>query len=196
MKRTIALALEDRAHEMVIGALLARIFSNEGQNLHDWELVVLSNRGGHSLKQASEYAKKCRGAEETCDLLVVASDANCSTFVEKRNQVQKLLKHYAGQFALALPDPHIEHWLLLDPSAFQQAVGIRHGIVLPDYKCEKNYYKTELNCLLQSEGIVPEYSGGIEYAPHIIRHLDIPLARRDTSFDEFYTAVRACLRGV
>ena len=41
MKRTIALALEDRAHETVIRALFARIFSDEDQNLHDWDLVVL-----------------------------------------------------------------------------------------------------------------------------------------------------------
>ena len=83
MKRTIALALEDRSHEMVIGALLARIFSDEGHDLHDWELVVLSDRGGGSLKHAYDFAKKCRDPGQACDLLVIASDANCSTFVKK-----------------------------------------------------------------------------------------------------------------
>ncbi|MCH8243026.1 MAG: hypothetical protein IH897_10505, partial [Planctomycetes bacterium] len=176
MKRTIALALEDRAHETVIRALLARIFSDEGQNLHDWALVVLSNRGGVSLECAYDYAKKCRDPGQACDLLVIASDANCSEFVEKRNEIQKHLEQYAGRIALALPNPHIERWLLLDPEAFQQGVGIPRGIVLPQYKCDKNYYKTELNSLLQSEGIVPQFPGGIEFAPGIIKHLDMPLA--------------------
>ena len=196
MRRTIALALEDRAHETVIRALLARIFSDEGQNLHDWELVILSNRGGHSLKRAYDYAKKCKDPGQACDLLVVASDANCSTFVKKRSEIQKHFEAYAGRVAFALPDPHIEHWLMLDPGAFQQGVGIPHGIVLPPYKCDKNHYKTELNRLLQSEGIVPQFPGGIEFAPDIIKHLEMHLACKDTSFNEFYTAVRACLRNV
>ena len=196
MKRTIALAVEDRAHETVIRALLVRIFSDDAQNLHDWEIVVLSNRGGRSLEHAYDFAKKCTRPEQACDLLVVASDANCSKFVDKRNEIQKHFKQYAGRIALALPDPHIEHWLLLDPKAFQKGIGIPKGISLPQYKCDKNYYKTELNRLLQSEGIVPQFSGGIEFAPDIIKHLDMPLACKDTSFNAFYTAVRACLRGV
>lgn len=196
MKRTIALALEDRAHETIILAVLARIFSDEGEDLHDWELAVLSNRGGDSLKRAYDYAKSCKNPEQAPDLLVIASDANCSTFVKKRNEIQNRIEAYPGQSALALPDPHIEHWLLLDPDAFQRGVGIPRGIVLPQYKCDKNYYKTELNRLLQSEGIVPQFPGGIEFAPEIIKHFDMPLARKDTSFNEFYTAVRACLRGV
>lgn len=196
MKRTIGLALEDRAHETIIRALLARIFSDERQDLHDWELVVLSNRGGGSLKRAYDYAKKNRDPGRTCDLLIVASDANCSKFVKKRKDIKKHFEGYTGRVALALPDPHIEHWLLLDPKAFQLGVGIPKGIVLPPHKCDKNYYKTELNRLLQSEGIVPQFAGGIEFAPNIIKYLDMPLACKDTSFREFHTAVRACLKGV
>lgn len=196
MKRTIVLALEDRAHEAVIRALLVRIFSDEGQDLHDWELRILSNRGGGSLERAYRYAKENRGLGQACDLLVIASDANCSSFVGRRKDIQSKLGEYTGQTALALPDPHIEHWLLLDPGAFQKGVGISRGIVLPRYKCDKNYYKTELNRLLKSEGIVPQFPGGIEFAPDIIKHLDMPLARKDTSFDEFYTAVRNSLRSV
>ena len=194
MKQTIVLALEDRAHETVISALLARIFSDEGQNLRDWKLVIISNRGGRSLDRAYDYAKECGDPGQACDLLVIASDANCSTFVKKRNEIQKHFQQYAGRIALALPDPHIEQWLLLDPSAFRQGVDIPHGIVVPQKKCDKNYYKTELNRLLKSEGIVPQFPGGIEFAPDIIRHLDMPLACKDTSFNEFYTAVRDCLR--
>ena len=90
MKRTIALAVEDRAHETVIRALLVRIFSDDAQNLHDWEIVVLSNRGGRSLEHAYDFAKKCTRPEQACDLLVVASDANCSKFVDKRNEIQNI----------------------------------------------------------------------------------------------------------
>ena len=195
MKRTIALAVEDRAHETVIRALLARIFSDEAENLHDWEVVVLSNRGGRSLERAYDYAKKCTRPGQACDLLVIASDANCSTFVKKRKQIEGHLEEYAGRFALALPDPHIEHWLLLDPKALQKGVGIPKGIALPQYKCDKNYYKTELNRLLMSNEIVPQFPGGIEFAPDIIKHLDMALACKDTSFNEFYTTVRDFLRG-
>jgi len=152
-----------------------------------------NERGGNG-ERAFKYAKTCRDPRQTSDLLVIASDANCSTFVKKRNEIQKRLKDYPGPIALALPDPHIEHWLLLDPRAFQQGVDIAQGIELPQYKCDKNYYKTELNRLLQSEGIVPQFPGGIEFAPDIIKHLNMPLACKDTSFKEFFTAVRTCLR--
>lgn len=195
MKRSIALALEDTAHEQVLGALLARIFSEESEPLENWDYRVLPHRGGSgSVTAATDYVNRCKRRGHACDLFVWASDANCKGFVEKRNEIKRRLQGYPGKYALALPNPHIEHWLILDPQAFQKGVGLSHAVQAPKFKCDKGYYKKTLNELLRSSGVIPQFPAGIEYAPEIIKHLDLHTARKDTSFDEFYTSVVACLK--
>ena len=195
MKRTIALILEDRAHEFVIMALLAHIFADEGESLGNWDVNVLcARRGSVLLGVATEYVNRCKKGDPPCDLFVLASDANCRGFVEKRNEVQQLFEGYPGRYALALPNPHIERWLILDPQAFQKGVGLSRGVQAPRVKCDRDYYKKTLSQLLRSAGIVPQFPAGIEFAPEIIKHLNLHTARKDTPFDEFYTSVRACLK--
>jgi len=57
------------------------------------------------------------------DLLVVAIDSNCRVFNACRSEVEDAVKDAPIPRILAIPDPHIERWLLLDSAAFKSALG-------------------------------------------------------------------------
>ena len=81
---------------------------------------------------------------------------------------------------LAIPDPHIERWLLLDGAAFKAVFGT--GCDAPDLKCERNHYKRQLMDAIQSAGTTPRL-GGIEYAEEIVQHMNLDrVARLDRVF--------------
>jgi hypothetical protein len=91
----------------------------------------------------------------------------------------------------AIPDPHIERWLLLDGRAFQVAVG--SGCRAPDEKCEKHRYKRLLNAAVREAGVQP-LLGGVEYAEDIVGAYDIQqVARRDASFGHLVGEIRSWL---
>ena len=93
---------------------------------------------------------------------------------------------------LAIPDPHVERWLLLDGAAFKAVFG--RGCRAPDRKCDRDRYKRRLVEAIQAAGVEP-ILGGIEYAEDIIRHLDIDrAARADTSFRRFIDNLRTELQ--
>ena len=84
---------------------------------------------------------------------------------------------------LAIPDPHIERWLLLDSAAFKAAVG--RGCDAPDQKCDRDLYKQRLIAAIHAAGIMPSF-GGIEFAEDIVQHIDIDRAKRaDRAFRRF-----------
>ncbi len=194
-QRNIVLAVEDRAHETVILSLVNRIVLDCGGAPSDWTAKVLpSGPGSQSLIAAKEYAKRCQQQiGQAVDLFIVASDSNCVGFVEKKGQISQLVSGYPGRIALALPDPHVERWLLLDPKAFKEGVGLSKGIPAPAYKCDQDHYKKIISQALRNDGIVPQLAGR-EFAPAIIRKMDFNIARKQTDFDEFYTSVRAVIQ--
>ena len=93
---------------------------------------------------------------------------------------------------LAVPDPHIERWLLLDGAAFKAVFD--RGCRAPDQKCNRDRYKQLLVDAIRSAGVTPSF-GGIEFAEDIMRHLDIDrAARADDSFRCFIINLRAEFR--
>ena len=84
---------------------------------------------------------------------------------------------------LAVPDPHIERWLLLDGSAFKTVFG--KGCEAPDQKCDRDRYKGLLIQAILATGRLPNL-GGIEYAKDIVLQMDIHRASGlDKSFRRF-----------
>lgn len=148
---------EDFAHESVINSLIKRIVIECGQSPSDWSVTTMpGGAGSKSLMAVKAYARECKKHQwQAVDLLIVASDANCVGFVEKRKQIHEQVIEYPGEVAFALPNPHIERWLLLDPRAFKLGVGLSQGIVAPTYKCKRDYYKLIINQALRDHGIVP-----------------------------------------
>lgn len=80
----------------------------------------------------------------------------------------------------AVPDPHIERWLLLDSAAFKEVLG--KGCPAPDQRCERDRYKQQLLQAIRDTGRTP-LLGGMEHAESLINAFDIArIAHTDNSF--------------
>lgn len=186
--REIAVFVEDFAHQAVVGALLGRLMK---QTNVDARISWASARRGHGavvheLKLYMRDQKRQRG--QFPDLIVVATDGNCKGITERRREITALTDATAARVICAIPDPHVERWLMLDSSAFKIAVGV--GCDAPDQKCERDRYKQILSQAVRKAGVIPNL-GGIEYADDIIAEMDIDIAVRvDASFRLFVRDLR------
>jgi len=117
----LALFVEDMAHQQVIGALVRRIAAEFGLEVGlEWRSA---RRGfGRVVKEFNDYLRDlARQSEFHSDLIVVATDANCKGLKERRDEIGN--PRVPAPLVLAVPDPHIERWLLLDGAAFKAVFG-------------------------------------------------------------------------
>ena len=187
----IALFVEDHAHRVIVGALVERIVQESGVAVRpQWR----SATGGHGrvVQQLERYLRDLRvQGSPWPDLIVVATDANCQGFRERVRRVGP--QDAPAPVVLAVPDPHVERWLLLDGAAFKAVFG--QGCEASDRKCSRNRYKDMLIAAIRAAGRTT-YLGGFESAEDIIRHMDIDRATRsDTSFRSLVDDLRTTLRG-
>ena len=189
--REIALFVEDDAHQQVIGALVRRIAAefNIVARL-DWRGAV----GGHG-KVVTDLANYMRDLKRQGspwpDLIVAATDANCKGLNERGKEIGHL--DAPAPVILAIPDPHIERWLLLDGAAFKAVFGT--GCDAPDQKCDRGRYKQQLIEAIHTAGTTP-LLGGIEYAEDIVKEMNIDRASRlDRSFKRFVEDLRDAFQG-
>ena len=54
-------------------------------------------------------------------MIVVATDANCIGLQQRAKEIEASAA--ISPVVLAIPDPHIERWLLLDGAAFKSVFG-------------------------------------------------------------------------
>lgn len=76
-----------------------------------------------------------RDIEEKPDLLIVARDANCKGVSQRERELRQEADKFETlkeSIIYAIPDPHIELWLLLDSAAFKAVLG--KGCAAPDQK--------------------------------------------------------------
>lgn len=189
--REIALFVEDYAHQQVVGALVRRIAAAFKISVRfDWRNVV----GGHGkvTTELDAYLRDLRRQGSPWpDLLIVATDANCKGLNERAQEIGR--QDVPVPMILALPDPHIERWLLLDGAAFKAVFGM--GCDAPDRKCDRGRYKQRLVEAIYAAGTIPGL-GGIEYAEDIMQQINIDrAARADRSFGRFVADLRDTLRG-
>lgn len=189
--REIALFVEDYAHRQVIGALVRRIAEEYNIPIRlDWRNAV----GGHGkvIAELDDYLRDLnRQRSPRPDLIVVATDANCKGLNERINEI--VSQDAPAPMILAIPDPHIERWLLLDGAAFRAVFG--RGCDAPDQKCARDRYKQLLIEAIYATGTTPRI-GGIEYAEDIIQKININRAARvDRSFNRFVSNLRTTFRG-
>ena len=89
----------------------------------------------------------------------------------------------------AIPDPHIERWMLVDPNAFQAVLG--RGCTLPAIKCAKHQYKQLLRSEIRASGIEAPL-GGEEYAQDLVMAMNLNHAEvREPSFGLFLKGIRS-----
>ena len=169
----ITLFCEDSFHEKFIGALLRRLGKEYGVSVAP---RFLSSQGGlsrmqHEFKDFLRDLSRQRQAFPASIIVVV--DANCQGHNERRALMESSLAFYP-QFerlvAYAIPDPHIERWMLVDPKAFQTVFG--RGCTLPALKCKKDEYKKLLRREIRESGIEAPL-GGEEFAEDIVMAMDL-----------------------
>ena len=189
--REIALFVEDDAHQQVLGALVRRVATDCNVAVRlDWRSAV----GGHGkvVAEFDDYMRDLRRqGSPSPDMIIVATDANCKGLNERAKEIGK--PDAPAPMVLAIPDPHIERWLLLDGAAFKAVLGT--GCDAPDQKCDRGRYKQRLIEAIHAAGTTP-LLGGIEYAEDIVRAMDIDrAARQDRSFKRFVGDLRDTFRG-
>ena len=190
--RNINLFVEDRAHQLVIGTLLRCLAKSEGVEVNlNWR----RSRGGFSrvVRDFKEYLEDFGQESSVPDLIVVASDSNCMGYNQRSKEINELItQDISLPVVLAIPDPHIERWLLIDSKAFKTVFG--KGCEAPDMQCERNRYKELLRQSIEDAGIRPSLSG-IEFAEDIVNAMDIQRAMRaDASFKKFVEDIRRILQ--
>lgn len=179
--RKIALFVEDYAHRQVIGALVQRIAEECEIAIHlDWRNAVRGH--GKVIAELNDYMRDLRRQGGPWpDLIVVATDANCKGINERMREIGG--RDEPAPMILAIPDPHIERWLLLDGAAFKTVFG--KGCDAPDQKCDRDRYKQRLIEAIHATGTIP-ILGGIEYAEDIVKQININrVAQADRSFRRF-----------
>ena len=179
--REIALFVEDSAHQQVIGALVQRLAREYGIDVRlDWRSAVRGH--GRVVQELRNYLRDLANQRDHLpDLIIVATDANCSGLNERTREIGS--QHAPAPITLAIPDPHIERWLLLDSAAFKSVFG--RGCNAPDQKCDRDLYKQRLSEAIYDAGIMPSL-GGIEYAEDIVQQMNFARAKRaDRSFRRF-----------
>lgn len=184
--REIALFVEDYAHRQVIGALVQRIAEECEIAIHlDWRNAVRGH--GKVIAELNDYMRDLRRQGGPWpDLIVVATDANCKGINERTREIGG--RDEPAPMILAIPDPHIERWLLLDGAAFKTVFG--KGCDAPDQKCDRDRYKQRLIEAIHATGTTP-ILGGIEYAEDIVQQIDINrVAQVDRSFRRFVEELR------
>lgn len=188
----VTLFPEDFAHEAFLQPLVRRIAAELGVQV---ELHVRGPRGGASrlLAELSAYVKDIdRGRELLPAILIICRDANCQGYNHRKHEIDPIVQHIADRVVYAIPEPHIERWMLIDPSAFKKAVG--KGCQVPDQKCQRDRYKRLLIQSIQEAGLAP-LLGGMEHAEAIVMAMDLQrISRREPALGQLLVALENHLR--
>lgn len=191
--RRIILFVEDFGHEEVITSLVEYLAHDQGV---DVSIRTYSARGGHgrAISELARFVRDVKASQEPWpDLLIVAIDANCRGYNTCRREVESLLAGMPIKVVLAIPDPHIERWILLDSSAFKSVLG--RGCTPPDRKCDRSRYKKALAQAVRAAGITP-LIGGLEHARDIVQAMDRKrMIAVDKSLGRFIRELQAVFRG-
>lgn len=187
--RKILMFVEDFAHEEILKAVIFRLAQE-----YKIEITINSRSatGGHGrvlLELRTFVGRLEQEPGDFPDLLVVATDANCNRYAKRKKTIKETLPAAILDFTVcAIPDPHIERWLLIDSSAFKAVMG--KGCAAPPAKCERVLYKRLLIEAIREAGLTP-LVGGIEHARDIVKHMDFGyLERTDNSFGRFLSEMR------
>lgn len=183
--RKIALFVEDDAHRQVIGTLTQRLAKERQVDISlDWRNATRGH--GKVIQEFKDYLRDVKKQGEPLpDLIIAATDANCKGWKERVKGIN--ISNPPAPIIFAIPDPHIERWLLLDSAAFKAIFN--KGCKAPDLKCNRDRYKQQLIQAIQSAGTTPNL-GGIEFAEDIAKKMNIQRAKHaDSSFQRFVDAL-------
>ncbi len=192
LMRKMLLFCEDSFHEAFLTRLVRRF---EQEYRVPVNLRILSARGGVSRMhyEFGQFLRDLRNyRQDLPDCILVARDANCQSYNARRQELAGVLTEYPEfQYLVvyAIPDPHIERWMLTDPEAFRAV--FRRGCTLPSLQCEKNEYKRLLRQEIRESGIDAPL-GGEEFAADVVGNMDLGhVETREPSFGRLISDLRA-----
>jgi hypothetical protein len=168
--RNISLFVEDRGHEVFLQALISRLAQHYKVTV---QMSFVAARGGHGkvITKLKEYVNDLQDDQEDLpDLLIVATDGNCKGYQGRKQEIDVAVKGFSIHIIYAIPDPHIERWLLLDSIAFKKVLG--KGCSAPAQKCERALYKRLLKEAVLNAGARAAL-GGIEYAEALVQEMNL-----------------------
>ena len=188
-ERVVALFVEDYAHQAIIGALVQRLADEYGIWVRlDWRNAIRGD--GQVVKEFKTYLRDLRRQGDRPDVIVVATDANCHGLNGRVKEIGN--PQTPAPLVLAVPDPHVERWLLLDGAAFKTVFG--RGCAAPDKKCSRDLYKQRLIEAIDAAERTQNF-GGIEFAEDIVHNMDIERAgQADRSLQRFVEDMRNVFR--
>jgi hypothetical protein len=186
--------VEDDAQETFLKRLVERMACEAGIKL-TVRVRIAHGGSGSVLNQLKSYATGWKAGRELLPAgLLVAVDANCQGYTSRRDHLDSRAGELKHLVIHAIPDPHIERWLLLDSEAFKAVVG--RGCRAPDEKCEKQRYKRLLAKAVLDAGVQP-LLGGVEYAEDLADMLNLQrVCDHDVSFNRFIQEMRTWLNGL
>ena len=183
---------EDSFHENFVGAMLRRF---ESEYRVGSSFRILSARGGLTRMhwEFGEFLRDLgRGRLPQPDSLVVVLDANCLGYNERKQVMNRAVEahpRFQQIISYAIPDPHIERWMLVDEGAFRTVFG--RGCTLPALRCAKDEYKRLLLKEIRASGIEP-ILGGEEYAEDIVNAMNLGHVEvSEPSLGRFLRALKA-----
>lgn len=186
--REVLLFGEDDGHALVLGAVVHRLAAEHEVPVH---IDARFARGGYGpmLRDLGLLLRDLQAGRRLLpDLLLVGRDGNCQGFVQAKEHVAQTVGAYGGPVVIAVPDPHVERWLLLDPAAFKKVLG--KGCPTPDLKCEKDRYKEQLRQAIRDAGL-PAILDGLEYAEELVQAFNLNrVAQADASVGHLVNDLR------
>ncbi|HOE12871.1 MAG TPA: AAA family ATPase [bacterium] len=182
--REIRMFVEDFGHQEVVGGLVRRLAQESGIEIN---LKILNASGGSGmvLHELQRYVRDLQTGNLP-DLLIAAIDANCQGITKRRNEILNRAGDLKDLTVCALPNPHIERWLLIDSAAFKKVLGA--GCWAPGGKCERDRYKHQLLDAVRESGVLP-IIGGMEHAKDIVLAMDLNKVK-DRSLGRFLKDLR------
>lgn len=187
--REIALFVEDFAHQQIIGPLVERIAREQGVAVRlDWRSAVRGH--GRVVRELGDYLRDVdRQGEPRPHLIVVATDANCNGLNERVREIEKQTDQACSPVVLAVPDPHVERWLLLDGAAFKAVFG--QGCDAPGPEVRPRPLQAASRRSHPLDGRYAE-RGRYRVREDIVQTLDVDRAMQaDRSFARFVDGLRA-----
>jgi len=189
-KVRIAYFLEDIAQEKFLRALVRRMAQKTGLS-HDNLVEDVRNATGGSTRVLAELRRFLADVQSAStnpyQILIVAIDSNCTKYTKVRNTITAIIRdaNYHSPVVLAIPNPYIERWYVMDPEAFKSATSAQVVSKLPRKHRQRDSYKKILRDALHSAGITPVL-GGTEYGEQVARQIDLYKAEKaDKSFGYF-----------
>ena len=186
---TVGIFVEDQAHKRLLLPLIQRLAREEKVTVRPH---VYSATGGHS-RVMDEFRLHQRLLERAhMDFLVVAIDGNCD-WTKARQRIEGATdESFAERVVVACPDPHIEHWYLVDSAAFKAVVGSEPH--MKKEKCARDYCKQILSDMVRAAGH-PSILGGLEFAEELAEEMNFFRAgKRSPSLKAFVDDCRSKLQ--